>query len=131
GIPRLPDTSTPTDQGGNLNIKAGNIVTVTLECSYTDKQGQVKRIVHDGDEDGPIDVEFSRLDYMHYLGPGDEPVVRFQESDLRVDADWTLENHADRLFPHYYHSLMSKRLPLDPSRLCEHKGCRRQCRHRS
>lgn len=68
-------------------FRVNDFVTVIHEgWVFTGKQGQIKEIVNDGNEDGPIGVAFPEY-YGYLLDPSDyKPgdIVRFEEIDLKL-----------------------------------------------
>ena len=109
-----------------MDLVIGNIVTVTLVDSiFHGTQGEVVEIKDDGDEDGNIGVmpgpDGER--YLGYCRNDSERIVRYEESDLRLDNDWTAENRTHRLFGNNWHHVYTFSLPLDPEQDCMHKDC--------
>ena len=106
-------------------MEIGNIVTVTLQESFLRGcQGEIAEIKNDRDVDGPIGVRLGRH-CSHLFGCEYNPnnAIRFMESDLRVDGDYTSKNKANMLFPRMWHSLYSYKEQLDSEKLCMHEKC--------
>ncbi len=109
-------------------IKVGDIVTIMMEESFLwRQQGEVVSITNDDNPEGPVGVHFERQCAFLFSFPSrykKDGVMRFTESDLRVDVDgYTPENRADILFPNFYNFLYVLKDPIDISQLCMHNGC--------
>lgn len=104
-------------------FEPGNVVTVCWPDTVCDgKQAQVIRI-------DPVTNEV-----LVKLGPKDEYLlggcsdaekeIRFQESQLRKDEDWSPENMAIILFgQNHFHSLYVLKEKFVPEEECSHKEC--------
>lgn len=90
-----------------MNVAIGNIVTIMLDCTLQGCQGTIVKIVRYGDEDGPIGVRFGR-EHRWLFDPywKKDNVTRFEESDLRIDSDWSLQTKTLRAYGRsMWHSL--------------------------
>ncbi len=107
-----------------MPIAVGSIVTVVADGSFTDCQGTVIAIVADGDEDGPIEVEFGE-EWQHtgHHWSDKTLLVRFLETDLRVDACWDTVTIANRLYKGRWHSAFDLPYPFLPEADCMIEGC--------
>jgi len=101
-------------------VQVGSIVTIIADCALTGQQGEVVEIVEDGHQDGNIAV---RVENPLSSLPG-QKVPRFKEEELRVDADWTPEIQATRLFrKNGYHTIREPKEPFSPEKDCSHADC--------
>jgi hypothetical protein len=111
-----------------MAIAVGDVVTVTLQHSiYEGQQGEAVEIVNDGDPDGTINVKFGPwCSYLFDDMSRDSVTIRFLETELRRDVDWSFEVNIIRLFGR--EGLMwrsASRLvdPLNPQSECRINGC--------
>ncbi|MEK7138221.1 MAG: hypothetical protein AAB787_01805 [Patescibacteria group bacterium] len=116
-----------------MKLEVGNIVTVTLDCMFTNKQGEVVAIVDDGDEDGNIDVKFgSDCDHLFSWNRKGKGALRFKESDLRKDKDYTMEVKAYHLFgAGMFHHLAPLKHPFSLENKCMHEKCAESATNRA
>ncbi len=107
-----------------MPIRVGDIVTVVLECLFTELQGIVVAIVDDGDEDGSIEVQFGKeyKDSGHYWSENTLR-VRFEEEDLRVDSCWSATTLAERLFKGRWHHVYEAPYPFTVGCDCQILAC--------
>lgn len=107
-----------------MPLQVGNIVTVLLECRFEGKQGRVSAIVHDDDEDGPIEVWFGP-ECEDLLGPSSQEAnnTRFLETELQIDEDWSPETIAYRLFAGSLSYFYDLGYPFVPGSECILEGC--------
>jgi hypothetical protein len=104
-------------------VKRGDIVTVVNpEDMLSGKQGEVVSI----SPGGKVLVRFPE-NCQYLLDQWDQKNMScsFKKQALRKDADWTMENKADKLFGNHYHSLYTRKDKLDRRKLCEHDQCLR------
>ncbi len=117
-----------------MPLAVGNIVTVIFEdCMYFEQQGEVVEIVEDGDSDGPVGVKFGKWckHLFNSFHDGNFTTVRFEEVELRKDADWGIEVKAVRCYgARMWHSLCSLRRPFDPKGKCQTENCTHFCDQR-
>jgi hypothetical protein len=107
-----------------MSLSVGDIVAVTLkDCSYYNQQGQVVEIVDDGHPDGRIGVKFG--EWCESLAFYEShAVVRFEESELRQDADWSLKVKVFQCYGTYvWHSLYVLPHSFDLTKTCKAEGC--------
>lgn len=106
-------------------VKKGDIVTVTLErCFLEGHQGEVVEIYEDGHKDGPLEVKFGKeLRHLFDFENKEPRTVRFEESDLRVDPDWSLENKVLYFYGKgMWHTVHKLTEPFSRESFCTHRN---------
>jgi len=115
-----------------MQIKVGDIVTVLgpagIAGRFMDKQGYVAEVNEDGNPDGPIGLQFPAwYEYLFVYPDGPDTIVRFQESELRVDKCWTpldIPTQTKLLFGNMHQVVYWSNRPFLPGKeVCQHKGC--------